>query len=111
MKKALVLSMVFASNMAFAGQPVDAVSVANLMKHGVTKDCIEQVEEKAKAQLSISEVTKSEANGTTTYTLSGVLLRGGDMAVGNAALEISGSYQFPWGFAYQCKVLSNEIFD
>ena len=84
----------------------DVVSTANLMRHGTVTKCLGDIERQLSASLTITEITKSEVEDLTAYSITGVLLQGGDIAIGYATVEVTGSYQFPWGFAYTCKVLS-----
>ncbi len=105
MKKIIMATVLGLSMSAFAQQAKeldrDAVSIANLIKNSTVKNCIVKLESDKKASLSIGKIIKTKAEDLTKYEISGVLLQGGDVAIGSATLIIEGSYQ-DWGFAYTC---------
>lgn len=100
----LASSAVFAQRQDF-GQ--DAVAIANLMKHGAVRNCVEKVEKDNSAQFSITKIVKDEVEDLTKYEITGILLQGGDIAKGYAKLEIEGSMQPFTGWGYTCQIKAN----
>lgn len=112
MKAILVLVVALVSNLASAEVTEigrEGLRIAELMRHGVVTNCLNEIEQKHAAQLSIGRIIQTEFPDLTTYTIHGTLIQGGDIAMGSVTVQISGSYMFPWGFAYQCEVLSENV--
>lgn len=97
----LLTSVSFASQETVLSE--DVVNVANLIKSKTVLNCISKLEKSKKAELSISSIVMKDYENEKAYVISGTLLVGGDVAVGDAVVEVVSSVQPFLGRVYECK--------
>ncbi len=84
----------------------EAIEIANMVKNPAVAACMTVSEQKYGASLNISEITRQVVDDKYSYTITGYLLQEGDIALGELTLSVQGNLSFPYGFSYECTVVS-----
>lgn len=109
MKKFMMIILLLALGTGAFAQEIkemdrEAVSLANMITRPSVLKCVEQIQKEKQAQFVIDKIKKTEVPDSTKYEIEGVLLVGGDVAVGYATIDVAGSFEPFFGFVYRCEI-------
>lgn len=89
-----------ASTQETKGMDSETIMLANMLVKPTFLKCVEQVQKERQAQFVITQIKVSDHKN---FEIRGVLLVGGDVAIGYQTLDVTATLEPFFGYIYRCQ--------